>query len=264
MSDINPLEDDGELELEPIDPDIIAHQQRRAKQKVREAEDSVDINARYSSIDEPDPFSFSDLRKIRFTTRHLLMLTAAVAILLTLRERMGLFLTFCVVLGVAWWFVLRQEKRQLQEINRLRRKMIAETAARRAREDGEPIPKIPREEFEKVNDQWTAAAEQEPAFHFSFSLKEMFATLTAAAVALGMITFLGDQATIIVGLIALAGLVAQAMGYAAPPILILGWWLMLVLYILLSLMGIFSREAGPVACLFQTELPPVVERWMGL
>ena len=140
--------------------------------------------------------------------------------------------------------------------------MIAETAARRAREDGEPVPEIPKEEFEKVNDQWTAAAEQEPAFHFSFSLKEMFATLTVAAVALGLITLMGgihEHATIIVGLIALLGLVAQALGYAAPPILVLGWWLMLVIYILLSVVGVF-RKPDPAVSYRDSSTPSGEER----
>ena len=258
MSDTDPLDDDGELELEPIDPEILEHQRRRTKEKVRDAEDAVDINAEYDEVDKLDPISLDDLKRFRFTTRHLLILTAMLAVALTLKDQFGLFITFCAALAVGWWIVQRQEKRRLAEIDRHRRQMISKTAARRAREDGQVPVQLPTEAFEKVNDEWDAAISQQPAFDFSFSMKEMFAAFTAAAVVLGLAHFLddGQYAALLFGMIALVGLVVQAVGYEPPALLILGWWLMLVLYILLSLMGAFSK-AEPVT---SWVAPPAVQQ----
>ena len=245
MSDADPGEDD-ELELEPIDPEILEHQRRRAVQKVREAEDAGDINEAYESVDQRDPISLEELKRFRFNTRHLLLLTAVVAVALSLKSLFGAFITFCAALAVAWWLVKRQEKMRLAEIDRHRRREIARTAARRAREDGEPPSSLPEEAFARVNDQWDASSARLPAFEFSFSLKQLFVALTVAAVVLGLVRMVGgpQNAALLLGLVALIGLVVQALGFDAPQQLVLGWWLILVLYILLSLAGVFSQKVA--------------------
>jgi len=50
----------------------------------------------------------------------------------------------------------------------------------------------------------------------------------------------------VLGTIALVGLVVQLLGFEAPPLVILGWWLLLVLYIVVTLWAAFNSN-GQVA-----------------
>lgn len=241
---------DDDLELEPIDPAIIKHQKERTKRKTREAEDAIDINAAYDDLDgDEDPIDLEQLKKFRFTTRHLLIVTALLAIVMTMRERlgncMGLFISGCIALGSGWWFVLREEKRRLEKIAAMREEFSERIAAQRAAEDGKPVPssapKIDPKEFEQLNADWQRENEAQPAFRFAFSMKELMITFTVAAVILGISSILGPgNVALLLGLVALAGLLVQAFGVEMPPLVVLGWWLLLVLYILLGLWGTFG------------------------
>ena len=251
MSDQTPPHDDeldDELELEPIDPTILKHQQERAKQKTREAEDSVDINAGFDDLDnDADPVDLEQLKKFRFTTRHLLIVTALLAIVMTMIKRldflMGMFVSGCLTLGAGWWFVLREERLRLERITASREEYAERLAARRAVEDGKPLPKSKNNtaEFEKKNADQQIEGEAQPAFRFSFSMKELMITFTVAALILGFSTIVGaGNVSLLLGLVALAGLLVQAFGIEMSPLVVLGWWLLLVLYILLGLWGAFG------------------------
>ena len=182
---------DDDLELEPVDPEILKHRQERAKQKTREAEDAIDINAVFEQDDLDDPIDLEQLKKFRFTTRHLLIVTAVLAMVMTMYIKldgcMGLFVSGCVALGAGWWFVLREERRRLEKIAARRERYAERHAARRSVEDGEPTPtpKIKAEKFEQINADWERENEAQPAFRFAFSMKELLGTLTVAALILG-------------------------------------------------------------------------------
>ncbi len=248
------FDDDDELELEPLDPEIVKHQQERTKRRSRAAEDAADINAAYDDGNLGDPVDLERLRQFRFTTQHLLIATAVVAMVMTLIVRldgcMGLFVTGCVALGAGWWFVLREENRRLAEIEASRERFARRLAAERAVEDGEMTPavkaKIDAENFERINREWERENTAEPGFKFSFSMKELLGAFTVAAVILGLAQILGFQtAALLLGFIALAGLLAQTFGVELPPLMVLGWWFLLVLYILVSLWATMSGpEAG--------------------
>ncbi|NOZ40249.1 MAG: hypothetical protein GXP24_08495 [Planctomycetes bacterium] len=261
MSDHEPANEDDELELEPVDPSILKHRQERTKRQTREAEDAFDINAAYDDQDDPeDPIDLEQLKKFRFTTRHLLIVTALLAIVMTMRERlggcMGLFVSGCIALGAGWWFVLREEGRRLEKIAASREKIAQRLAARRAVEDGDPLPtstsKSKAKDFDSEGDEqldadWQRENETQSAFRFDFSMKELLVTLTVAASILGITTILGSgNVVLLLGLVALAGLLVQAFGVELPPLVVLGWWMLLVLYILLSLWGAFSAAPDPV------------------
>jgi len=249
MTDPTPPHDD-ELELEPIDPEILQGQKERAKQKTRDAEDAIDINAPFVDQDDlADPVDLEQLKKFRFTTRHLLIITAVLAMVMTLfiqlKGCMGLFVSGCLALGAGWWFVLREESRRLEKIAVLREEYARRLAARRAVEDGKPLPstgpKIEAEKLEPMNADWQRENDAQSTFRFAFSMKELFLTLTAAALILGFSQILGYQnAAMLLGFVALAGLLVQAFGVELPPLLVLGWWLLLVLYILHSLWAAFA------------------------
>lgn len=240
MNDSDFPDDDEELELEPVDPEIIRMQQERAKRQTRAAEDSVDIDAVYDDQNLADPVDFDTLRQFRFTTRHLLVLTAVLAIFMTIMRRMGgcmgLFVSFCVALGAGWWFVLREETRRLAEIDVRREEFTHKQAARRAVEDGKPLPQYDAKQFEKLNDEWRANDRATPEFRFSFSMKQLMLAFTFAAIMLGFAQLIGgEHATLLLGAVALFGLILQTVGIELPPLVMLGWWLLLVLYILVSL-----------------------------
>ncbi len=256
MTDHDPANDDDELELEPIDPTILKHQQERTKRQSREAEDAFDINASYDDQNDPDdPIDLEQLKKFRFTTRHLLIVTALLAMVMTMYIRldgcMGLFVSGCIALGAGWWFVLREESRRLEKIAASREEIAQRLVSRRAVEDGKPVPtplpKIEAKELEKLNADWQRENDAQPAFRFAFSMKELLITLTVAALILGFAQILGLQsAAMLLGFVALAGLLVQAFGVELPPLIVLGWWMLLVLYILLSLWGAFSGAPEPV------------------
>ena len=258
MTDQNPPHDDelgDELELEPIDPTILKHQQERAKQKTRKAEDSVDINAGFDDLDDDaDPVDLEQLKNFRFTTRHLLIVTALLAIVMTMIKRldflMGMFVSGCLTLAAGWWFVMREERLRLERIAASREEYAERLAERRAVEDGKSLPaakKIDPKDFdpresEQVNADWQRENDAQPAFRFSFSMKELMITFTVAALILGFSTIVGaGNVSLLLGLVALVGLLVQAFGVEMPPLVVLGWWLLLVLYILLGLWGAFGN-----------------------
>ncbi len=245
MTDEN-ASDDGEYELEPIDPEVLKHQEERARRKTREAEDSVDINEVFDSVDADDPVDFDSLKQFRFTTRHLLILTAVLAVVMTMVTRqgpcMGLFVSSVVALAAGWWFVLREESRRLAKIEADRQRFRDKLAARRAVEDGKPLPPpASDEQFEQLNAAWEDENDQEPSFKFAFSTKELLLTFTVAALILGFAQVLGaSNAALLLGLIALVGLLVQAFGVYLPPVVILGWWMLMVMYIVLSVWATIS------------------------
>ncbi|MEM8943723.1 MAG: hypothetical protein AAGD11_00960 [Planctomycetota bacterium] len=254
MSDDAPIDDDDDLELEPVDPEVIKHQQERVKRKSREAEDAVDIDEVFDAMDVGDPVDFDRLKQFRFTTRHMLIATAVLAVVMTIITRlggcMGLFVSGCTALAAGWWFVLREEKRRLAKINEERQRFKARMAARRAAEDGEPVPEktanVSSVQYEELNAEWENENASQRDFKFSFSMKELLITFTIAAVMLGSVQLLGgpQNAALLLGLIALVGLVIQAFGVEMPALVTLGWWILMVLYILVSIWAALFPGAG--------------------
>ena len=241
MTDDIPIDDDDELELEPVDPEVIRHQQERTKRKSREAEDAVDINEVFESIDVGDPVDLDQLKQFRFTTRHLLIATAVLAVVMTVITRlggcMGIFVSGVTALAAGWWFVLREESKRLAKLEADRQRFKAKLAARRAVEDGKPLPETASaadEGFERA--QFESEDEVRPTFKFAFSMKEVLVTFAVAAVMLACVQLLGgtQNAALMLGLIALIGLLIQAFGVELPSVITLGWWLLMVMYILLT------------------------------
>jgi hypothetical protein len=139
-----------------------------------------------------------------------------------------------------------QEKKQRDEADRRRQEMYARRRAPLEKQGGpatdsgddvksEPItapPALPNE----TDQVWQESMAQEK-LRIHFSLREMMLAMTAAAMILGLVHALGGaaNAATLLGFVALIGLVVHALGFEPPEIFVLGWWLMLVLYVLLSL-----------------------------
>lgn len=253
--------DDAELELEPVDPAVLAAEKRQAAEAIEAHRKAIDINEVYRDLDaNRDSEILSDwlarLRsyRFRFQVKHLLVLTAVVALLLAVRGLLGIgFGSMIVVMfmlaigGVSLVLKLEENKRQ-EDANRRRQKMYAERRAQQARAAGLPV-----EPDDELDESPPPAAPSTPppptrAFRWQFSLGQLLAVMTVAALLLGVASFAGGTATIatLCGLAALAGFVVVALGYEPPEIVVFGWWMLLALYVVLSLFSaIWTGMAGP-------------------
>jgi hypothetical protein len=228
-------DDDFELELEPVDPEILAAERRRGEQKTEEAVAKVNIDEILEKRGPSDhEIEWSKLRQFRFTTRHLLIATAILAIFLTLQVQLGgcmaLFISAMAAIGAGWYAVARVERREAAERERIKREFYASQKKAPAGEATAPGDAV-------------QVAERPPrlGFKFSFSLKQVMITMTVAAVLLTFMKLVTPEGlTIMLGLIALAGLAIQTFGwFDPPPAIVLGWWMLMVLYLALGLLMAF-------------------------
>ena len=247
-----PPEDDDELELEPVDPEILAHRQERAQHAVDSAVKKIDVDelyephSNYSDLE----LDLSGLKSFRFTTRTLLLITAILAIGLTIQLMwdgcMVIFLGMIAAVSFSWYWVGKLDREK--EVERLRRreeffanrdKPVAPAAATAA-------PSAPSSPFDPEP---AIAAEAEPVekrpffdVKFAFSMQELFITMTAAAVAMGLSMLMPrEYLAMILGLIALGGLVTNASGYEPPRLVVLGWWPLMVFYLAVGLFAAMEK-----------------------
>jgi hypothetical protein len=249
------MHDDSEYELEPPDAEVLAAEERRAQEAVEATRRSIDIDEIYreESRDRGSEILQEWVRnfKFRFQVKHLLIGTAMLAIALTLWkwQKLGTSLVILVMLSIAglYLYLQWQEKKHRAEADRRRREMYARRRARvenlgSAAQDvnetnEEPTlapPVLPNETVQV----WQESIAKEK-FRVQFSLREMMAAITAAALILGLVHSLGGAANTatLLGFVALIGLVIHALGFEPPQIIVLGWWLILVLYVLLSIVA---------------------------
>jgi hypothetical protein len=256
-----PEDDDAELELEAPDPEV---EERRRRDAAIGRVSTIDINEVYTEAERKrsteivegwlGKFDKFDLKKFQFQVKHLLILTAVVAVFLSMSWTMLIVLTMISIIGVSIYLSM-QDKKQQAEADKKRQEMYA---ARRAKfgpqntpNSGhvvggpvtpvEPLAPLPSREDEI----WEQEAAKEK-FKFQFSLKQTLVTMTIAAVVLGLGRVIGgpEIAATLLGLVALSGLVAYAAGYEPPQIVAFGWWITLILYIVVSM---FAAVWGRVA-----------------
>jgi hypothetical protein len=247
-------DDAHELELEPPDPTVLAGAERRAQETLKSTRMSIDIDEIYREA-ERDPGRelienwFRNYR-FRFQVKHLLVATAVLAILLTLAKLdLMIFVVIGVMLSIAGVYLYFQwlDKKQQDEADRRRQELYAwrreqlgkKSPAGEAVADAteqpikpiEPLPPLPSE----IDEVWEKANSQRE-FHFRFSMQQLLAAMTAAAIIFGLVHLAGPpQAATLLGLVALVGLVIHALGFDPPAVVVLGWWLILLLYVALSM-----------------------------
>jgi hypothetical protein len=251
-------DEDGELELEPPDPEVLAAEERRAKQSIHATHAAIDIDEIYREVDHDRSREIledwaKDFRfRFRFQVKHLLIATAVLAIILTL-YKLGALGTVMVILVMAsvislYVYLQLQERKQQQEADRRRQEMYARrraflenklrppsgeaSAASAAPLASVPSPIAADDEF--------APVPERPQFRFHFSMLELMAAMTVAAVVFALVHLLGgpSNAATVLGFLALFGLVVHALGFEPLGIVVLGWWLTLVLYVLLSVFAV--------------------------
>jgi Ca2+/Na+ antiporter len=184
--------------------------------------------------------------------KHLLIGTAVLAIVLTLAKWgiLGTALVILTMLSIAgvYLYLQWQEKKQRDEADRRRQEMYARRrahlekrgdAAADAGKEVKPEPIAPPPVLPNETDEAWQKSMAKEKFRIHFSLREMMLAMTTAAVMLGLIHILGGAAktATLLGIIALLGLVVHAIGFEPPEIVVLGWWLILVMYVVLSLVA---------------------------
>jgi hypothetical protein len=243
-------DDDFELELEPVDPEIIAHAQARGQHVVESAVKKIDVDELYEGHSNYSDLELdlSGLKSFRFTTRTLLLITAILAIGMTVKLVLGgcmvIFLGMLAAIAFGWYSVSKQDRQKELERARRREEFFANKGQPAAGAAAATVgsPSKPASPFDPQLAA-PAAAEAEPAekrpffdVKFAFSMQELFITMTAAAVAMGLSMLMPrEYLAMILGLIALGGLVTNASGYEPPRLVVLGWWLLMVFYLAVGL-----------------------------
>jgi hypothetical protein len=250
-------DDDFELELEPVDPEIIAHRQERVQHVVESAVKRIDVDELYegqSSYSDLE-LDLSGLKSFRFTTRTLLLITAILAIGMTVFLQWGgcmvIFVSMLAAVAVGWYWVSKLDRQQELERARRREEFFAakgQPACGAATATAASTSK-PASPFDPEVAAPAAAEpkEKRPFFDvkFAFSMKELFITMTVVAVAMGLSKLIaGEYLAMILGFIALGGLITNASGYEPPRFVVLGWWLLMVFYLAVSLFAA-TGAAGP-------------------
>jgi hypothetical protein len=247
-------DDGGDYELEPPDADVLAGEERRAQQAIEETQLSIDIDEIYRDVGQQRSSEILEnwVRgfRFRFQVKHLLIATAVLAIMLTLYklELLGTAVVLLVMISVAGVFLYLQwqEKKAHDEAARRREQLYARRRAhhKKVHRGGEAddaatidddMPKVPEPPPSEVDQAWQQAVEREK-FRFRFSLSELMIAMTAAAIIFGLVQILGGEvAATMLGFVALFGLVIHAIGVEPPDVVVLGWWMILALYVLLSI-----------------------------
>jgi cbb3-type cytochrome oxidase subunit 3 len=241
-------DDDYELELEAVDPEVLQHARERAARQVQQTEARAERLETFEAPSEADTIGFDDFKGVRFTTRHLLIATAILAVLMSIVKLgggcNGLFFAGMLALGYGWWFVLRKERKEQAERERRRLEIDARMATARKTAEGESAESSARMAGLEPADE--ELPPEKPALTFSFSLKQLFWAFTVVALILGLAFLVGpDHASWMLGTIAVLGLAIHVMGFELPGIIVFGWWVLLVVYVIMSLFAIFMSGQGP-------------------
>jgi hypothetical protein len=240
-------DDDFELELEPVDPEIIAHRQERVQHTVESAAKKIDVDELYEPRSDYSDLELdlSGLKSFRFTTRTLLLLTAVLAVGMTIRLMFGgcmlIFVAMLVTVALGWYWIGILERKQ--EAERLARreafnarmaahpKSPAAQAAATA-QAAEPKPASPFDDGAP-----TEEPEKRPFFdiQFAYSTQELLITITAVAIAFALITWVTKgHSPKVFGLIALAGIASLAMNFKPHRLVVLSWSILMAIYVAYS------------------------------
>lgn len=241
-------EDDAELELEPPDEAVEARQRQVALEAIRA---NIDLEEIYRDADRDygsERFAewFRSFR-FRFQVKHLLITTAVLSIIMAL-VRLQMFWTtaiagLMILVGGSYLYLQWEEQKKQAEAARRRealyarrRELMGANAVGQPPDSATaPLPEVPPLPS-AIDEVWQKSLDKE-SFRFQFSLRQLLTMITIAAVLLGMLRLFGDAEMVasVLGLVALFGLVLYAVGVETPQLIVLGWWVILAMYVLLSI-----------------------------
>ena len=237
-------DDDFELELEPVDPEIIAHRQERVQHTVESAAKKIDVDELYEPRSDYSDLELdlSGLKSFRFTTRTLLLLTAVLAVGMTIRLMFGgcmlIFVAMLVTVALGWyWIGILERKQEAERLSRreaFNARMAAHPKSPAAQaaataQAAEPKPASPFDDGAP-----TEEPEKRPFFDvdFAYSMQELLITSAAVAVAFGLLTWITKgHSPIVFGLVALAGIASLAVNFKPHRLVVLAWCALMVIYV---------------------------------
>ncbi len=240
-------DDDVELELEPPDEAVEARQRQIALEAIRA---NIDIDEIYRDA-ERDPGSelierwLRDFR-FRFQVKHLLIATAVLSVVMALITLKlfwtSLIIAFMLSVAGAYLYVRWDEQKREAAAARRREALYARRRAQLVANAAEQpvdvgaVPPLALPPPNATDEIWRESL-NEQSFHFQYSLRQLLILVTVAGLVLGVMNLLGGPEVLasVLGLVALVGLVLYAAGMEAPQLIVLGWWIILALYVVLSL-----------------------------
>lgn len=241
--------DEGELELMPLDETPTERQKKLAPAEPRS---SLDIDEIYRDADRDRGGEILEnwYRNFRYRFRisHVLIATAVAAIVLSsvilhvflMSLIIGVMLSVAALYGYLQWqerkYQAKADLRREAIYARRRAQLAAEKAGHVVGADLPELPEIepPPDEAEKPS---AEPAPIEP-FRFQLSVREVLILMAIAAVSLGTVRYFGGTSATatILGFVALCGLVIHAIGYEPPQTVAVGWWLILLMYVFVTLL----------------------------
>jgi hypothetical protein len=241
--------DEGELELMPLDETPTERQKKLAPAEPRS---SLDIDEIYRDADRDRGGEILEnwYRNFhyRFQISHVLIATAVAAIVLSsvilhvflMSLIIGVMLSVAALYGYLQWqerkYQAKADLRREAIYARRRAQLAAEKAGHVVGADLPELPEIepPPDEAEKPS---AEPAPIEP-FRFQLSVREVLILMAIAAVSLGTVRYFGGTSATatILGFVALCGLVIHAIGYEPPQTVAVGWWLILLMYVFVTLL----------------------------
>jgi hypothetical protein len=248
-----PVDDDEELELEPLDPAIANAEQRRAAEVAEQVRASIDIDQVYREAERNRSEEIVEgwIRNFKFRPqiKHVAYATAALTVLIAVSTLGPFFPTFAImtICGVAglYLYLSWQDSQQQAEAAAKREKLYAKRRAAMQPGGAARVEAVEEEEIEEavrrpdsIPDMYSEPPPPEP-FRLQFSMRSLLILLTIAAVGFGLIHFLGGPGptATILGFMAVAGLLVHALGFDPPQAVVLVWWLILAMYVVLSIAG---------------------------
>lgn len=235
------LSDSDEYELE--EPDAVGDEvvRKQVEDDLARARLQLEIDqhdAAHNSAGDLDHY-LKDF-KFQYGTKHLMVLTAVVAVGISIwriGQIAGLFLVAMVLLGGTHFYLNHREQKQAEIIRAKRKKLVAKL---RAHEAGEEVStetlSMYDEELEELEE-----VKPRPKLNFQFSIKHLLIVTTIACVVLSILTFFTPTVlAAILGVVAVGGLAVYAIGFEMPGIVVVSWWVILGLYIVLSAVAAFT------------------------
>lgn len=232
-------DDDGvEYELEPPDEAVLRGAEARARDDLERAQHAIDVDAVYRELEGRSEEDLSwEPGDFRFSTKHLLIATTAIAVLLgawkaavlTPHSFAALVAVALLVLGSAHAYIAWRERRRQEALLARQR---YERAAAHAEGGFGDAPEGAEPTLGSAWEELRSAA----GGTLRFGLRELGLLMLFVAVLMVPLRYLGAGPTAaLVGLAVLGGLGLQAADFDLPRWALGVWWLLILAYCLLTL-----------------------------
>ncbi|TWT35848.1 hypothetical protein KOR34_07430 [Posidoniimonas corsicana] len=241
--------DDDEYELEAPDESVEQLARQRAAEDLRAAGESLEIDNAQRAMEERHMLDPDEGFNFQFQVKHLLVATAVLAIGMTLAKLMHGFAVLMIFitagLFAAHWYLSWAERKRIEEASARRNEAVRRVRERQAAQAAGDATMYD-EELEEADAEFEEAVEQ-TRFRINFSFQDLMIAVTVAAVVMGIGAATSFQVlAVILGLVAVSGLLAYGLGVQPPSKVVLVWWMTLALYVVICLLqavGVLGSDA---------------------